>query len=325
MIIVTGGAGFIGSAFVWKLNQQGIDDILIVDALEKSESWKNLVGLRFSDYLHKEDFLEMLLTTDIFENVDAIIHMGACSATTEEDGDYLMDNNYRYTKLLSQWCQQNGAYFMYASSAATYGNGEFGFKDSDDLLTKFRPENRYGFSKHFFDLYAQKNNLLDSIVGLKFFNVFGPNEAHKGDMKSVVAKAYKQIQEEGEVKLFKSHRDDYKDGEQMRDFVYIKDCVEVMWWLLSNRSVTGIFNVGTSQARTWKDLVGGIYKALDKKPNIKFIDMPEHIRGHYQYYTEASGEKLKKAGCPIEFRSLEDAVKDYVQEYLVPGTSLQCK
>lgn len=322
MIIVTGGAGFIGSAFVWKLNQEGIHDILIVDALEKSESWKNLIGLNFSDYVHKDDFLEMLFTSDAFENVDAVIHMGACSSTTEEDGDYLMDNNYRYTQALCQWSIQNGAYFMYASSAATYGNGEFGFSDTVENIFKLKPTNRYGFSKQFFDMYAMKNGLLDTIVGLKFFNVFGPNEAHKAEMRSVVCKAYEQIKTDKKVKLFKSHLKEYKDGEQKRDFVYIKDCVNIMWWLLSNRSVTGIYNIGTGNARTWNDLVKSIFKAMDIKPSIEYIDMPEHIRKHYQYFTQADMQKLKAAGCPIKMTSLEDAVKDYVQQYLVPNKLL---
>jgi ADP-L-glycero-D-manno-heptose 6-epimerase len=253
MIVITGGAGFIGSAMLWKLNQVGITNVLIVDELGTTEKWKNLVGLRYADYVHKTLFLQKLLS-DAFPRFEAIIHLGANSSTTECDVEGLMDNNYAYTKDLATYCVRRSIRFIYASSAATYGNGEHGYKDDDTTMLKLRPLNAYGYSKHLFDLWAYRHHLLDKIVGLKFFNVFGPNEYHKGDMASVVYKAFNQILESGSVKLFKSHKEGFNDGEQLRDFVYVKDCVEVMYWLLTHREVNGIFNLGTGKARSFKDL-----------------------------------------------------------------------
>lgn len=316
MIIVTGGAGFIGSAFVWKLNQEGITDIVIVDSLKDSEKWKNLVGLRYLDYIHKDDFIEFLYMSDSFTQVDAIIHMGACSSTTETDGDYLMENNFRYTQNLAEWCLDKNVYFLYASSAATYGDGAFGFDDNHDLLPQFRPINRYGYSKHLFDLHAQSRGWLDKIVGLKFFNVFGPNEFHKEDMRSVICKAYSQILETGTLNLFKSYKPEYADGGQMRDFIYVKDVVNIMWWLLNNRNVYGIFNIGTGQARTWNDLASSVFKAMNKPTSITYIDMPDSLKSQYQYFTLAPTQKLRHAGCQISFHSLEEAVSDYVSHYI---------
>jgi len=322
MIIVTGGAGFIGSAFVWKLNREGITNIVIVDSLKESDKWKNLVGLQFTDFIHKDDFIEFIYMSEGFADVDAVIHMGACSSTTETDGDYLMENNYRYTQNLAEWCLERNVYFLYASSAATYGDGLQGFDDKEEKLSKFRPINRYGFSKHFFDLHAQSKGWLDKIVGLKFFNVFGPNEYHKDDMKSVVCKAYSQILETNTLKLFKSYRPDYADGGQKRDFVYIKDVVDTMWWLLNNRSTTGIFNVGTGQARTWNDLGAAVFKSMGKPLSITYIDMPDALKNQYQYFTLAPTKKLADVGCNVHFRSLEDSVQDYVSEYLEKGLYL---
>lgn len=317
MIIVTGGAGFIGSAFVWKCNQEGQEDILIVDTLKTSEKWRNLVGLSYADYIHKDVFIERLIDGDYDESdIEAIVHMGACSATTELDADYLMENNYRYTQILAEWCVENDVRFIYASSAATYGNGENGFEDSIDKITALRPINRYGYSKQFFDLQAMRSGLSKNIVGLKFFNVFGPNEYHKDDMRSVVCKAHKQILETGEIKLFKSYRSDYVDGGQKRDFVYVKDCVEIMWWLLNTPTCNGIFNIGTGQARTWNELASAVFHAMNITPNITYIPMPESIQNQYQYFTQASMTKLQDAGCPIRCRPLEEAVQDYVKIYL---------
>lgn len=225
-VIVTGGAGFIGSAFVWKLNQEGVSDILIVDELGTDEKWKNLVGLRYSDFLHKDVFLRSVQDGTMAFHPYALVHMGACSATTERDADYLMENNYLYTKTLAEWSVANGVRYLYASSGATYGDGALGFSDDPLLMPRLRPINMYGYSKHLFDLYARRTGLIEKIVGLKFFNVFGPNEYHKGKMTSVVHNAFYQIQSSGAVRLFQSHRPDYKDGEQVRDFVYVKDCVE---------------------------------------------------------------------------------------------------
>jgi ADP-L-glycero-D-manno-heptose 6-epimerase len=316
MIIVTGGAGFIGSAFIWKLNQEGRDDIVIVDQLGTDDKWKNLVNLRFIDYIHKDDFLEMVDTDTVPFKVDALIHMGACSSTTERDADYLWHNNYVYTKLLAEWAIERNIRFIYASSAATYGDGTQGFSDEHIIIKDLKPINMYGYSKQIFDLWVLRNSLEKKIAGIKFFNVFGPNEYHKGDMSSVIFKAFHQIKETGKVKLFKSYKKDYKDGGQKRDFVYIKDCVNAMWWLLKYPKVNGIFNLGTGKARTWNDLIKAVFAAMKKKTNIEYIAMPEALRNQYQYFTEAQMSKLTKAGSPVKFSSLEDSVRDYVVNYL---------
>ena len=315
MHIVTGGAGFIGSAFVWKLNELGIDDILIVDNLGTTQKWKNLVNLKYYDYIHKDDFINKL-HPNRFSKIESIIHMGACSSTTELDADYLMDNNFHYTKSLAKFCLANNIRFIYASSAATYGDGSLGFSDDHNIIPKLKPLNMYGYSKQLFDLWALKKEILDRVVGIKFFNVYGPNEYHKGDMKSVVCKAYYQIKETGKLKLFKSYKPEYKDGEQKRDFVYIKDCVDAMAWFLERRDVNGIFNLGTGMARTWNDLAKATFSAMGLETNIEYIDMPEAIRDKYQYFTQADMKKLQDAGYKQEFTSLEDAVKDYIQNYL---------
>ncbi|MBW2036488.1 MAG: ADP-glyceromanno-heptose 6-epimerase [Deltaproteobacteria bacterium] len=318
MIIVTGGAGFIGSAFVWKLNSEGIDDIIIVDKLGASEKWRNLVNRHFLDYIHKDKFLNILCENRL-TNISAIIHMGACSSTTERDADYLMENNYGYSKALAEWACKNNVRFIYASSAATYGDGSRTFSDDDATTATLQPLNMYGYSKHLFDLWALRNRLSGKITGIKFFNVFGPNEYHKGDMVSVVFKAFHQIVETGRVKLFKSYRNEYRDGEQMRDFVYVLDCVNIMWWFLQHPEATGIFNLGSGTARTWNDLAKAVFSALGRKTLIEYIEMPESIRDRYQYFSEARMEKLASAGCSLKFRSLEDAVHDYVVNYLAKG------
>lgn len=317
MYIVTGGAGFIGSAIVWKLNSEGIDDIIIVDNLGVSDKWKNLVNRKYSDYIHKDAFLRMIIEDRLPFEVDGIIHMGACSSTTERNADYLMENNYRYTMKVAEWAVARDIRFIYASSAATYGDGTLGFFD-DDLSTRdLRPINMYGYSKQLFDLWVLGRRLEQKIAGLKFFNVFGPNEYHKGDMRSVILKSFEQIEATGTVRLFKSHRPDYDDGQQKRDFVYVKDCVDVVWWLLRNRDMNGIFNLGTGQARSWNDLVAAVFGAMDRPLKIEYVDMPESIRRQYQYFTEANMDKLASRGCPLHIRSLEDAVSDYVGKYLV--------
>ena len=313
MIVVTGGAGFIGSAFVWKLNELGMEDIVVVDELGHDDKWRNLVNRRYVDYLHKDAFLDLVMDDAVPFDVEAVVHMGACSSTTETDADYLMENNYRYTLTLCSWALDKGARFINASSAATYGDGSLGFSDDNALTPVLRPLNMYGYSKQLFDVWSLKYGLAGRIASLKFFNVFGPNEYHKGDMMSVVCKAHAQIRETGRLKLFKSYLDDYPDGGQMRDFVYVKDCVEVMVWLLEHTEVNGIFNVGTGKARTWNDLAGAVFAAMGKEAAIDYIEMPEQLRGKYQYFTQAEMDKLKKAGCPVEFSSLEDSVADYVR------------
>lgn len=316
MIIVTGGAGFIGSAFVWKLNQEGIDNIVIVDNLYDSSKWNNLVHLRYKNYFHRDEFIKRIRENTIDFNVNAIFHLGACSATTETNMDFLMENNFHYTQTLAKWCIQNHSYFQYASSAATYGDGSNGFDDNENELFKLKPINRYGYSKHLFDLHALQHDWLNNIVGLKFFNVFGPNEYHKESMRSVVCKSYETVLKTKEMKLFKSYHPDYEDGGQMRDFIYVKDCIEVMWWLYQNPSVTGIFNVGTGKARTWNDVANSLFKALNLDSNISYFDMPDNLKNQYQYFTQANMEKLKKAGYKNNFTSLEESVSEYVQRYL---------
>jgi ADP-L-glycero-D-manno-heptose 6-epimerase len=316
MIIVTGGAGFIGSAFVWKLNQEGIENIVIVDQLGTDDKWKNLVNRRFVDYIHKDDFLQMICDDQMPFEISAIVHMGACSSTTERDADYLWNNNYLYTSTLAAWAIERGVRFIYASSAATYGDGKQGFSDDHKKVSQLRPINMYGYSKQVFDLRVLRNSLEKKIAGIKFFNVFGPNEYHKGDMTSVIFKAFHQIRETGKVKLFKSYKKEYKDGGQLRDFVYVKDCVDAMWWLFNNPNANGIYNLGTGKARTWNDLIKAVFTAMKKKTNIEYIEMPEFLRNQYQYFTQAEMKKLKAAGCPVKFSSLEYSVRDYVVNYL---------
>ena len=318
MFIVTGGAGFIGSAIVWKLNTLGIDSILVVDNLSFSEKWKNLVNLRYTAYMHRDDFLAAIKGNTLpYEGIKGIFHMGACSSTTERDADFLMRNNLDYTKAVCAYALQNNARFINASSASTYGDGSLGFDDNLDEIATLRPLNMYGYSKQLFDLWAYRNGLFESVVSLKFFNVYGPNEQHKDDMRSVVNKAFHQISATGDMRLFRSAHPDYADGGQMRDFVYVKDCVDIMLWLYENPKVNGIFNVGTGTARTWNDLATAVFVALGKTPNIHYMDMPEHLRGKYQYFTEATMARLRAAGYTAPMTSLEEGITDYVQNYLM--------
>ena len=314
MIVVTGAAGFIGSCVVSKLNQEGYSDIIAVDVLRANDKWKNLRHLDFNDYLDRSALMEYLENQP---SVEAVIHMGACSATTEKDAAYLMENNYRYTLQLAKTCIKNGVRFIYASSAATYGLGEQGYDDDENRLQELRPMNMYGYSKQLFDLKARREGWLEKIAGLKFFNVYGPNEYFKGDMSSVVFKAFNQIKESGKVRLFKSHRADFEDGQQLRDFVYVRDVVDIIYYLLSNSQVNGIYNVGTGKARSFKDLVNAAFRAMGLEPQIEYIDMPETIRDRYQYFTEARMDKLRGAGFEKPFYSLEKGVADYVKNYLL--------
>lgn len=322
MIVVTGGAGFIGSAVVWKLNKLGVDKIIIVDELGKDEKWKNLNGLKFSDFYHKDDFIGVVLQRKIPFKITSIIHLGACSATTEKDADYLMDNNVHYSQELAKFSLENGARFVYASSAATYGDGSNGYNDDESNLHILRPMNMYGYSKHLFDLWIKRNGLMNKVAGLKYFNVYGPNEYHKGDMRSVVHKAFEQIRDNGKVKLFKSYLKDYKDGEQKRDFIYVKDAVDMTLYFREHPDKNGIFNVGTGKAQTWIELVTALFNALNKPVKIDFVDMPEDIRGKYQYFTEANLAKLKQAGYDKSISNVEDGVNDYVKNYLLKESYL---
>jgi ADP-L-glycero-D-manno-heptose 6-epimerase len=323
MIVVTGGAGFIGSALIWALNRRGEEDILVVDQLHETEKWKNLVGLCFADYLDKAVFIDRLGRGHFGNDLQAILHMGACSATTEKDADYLMENNTRYTARIAAWREDHPrCRLIYASSAATYGDGALGYSDDETQLHGLRPLNMYGYSKHLFDLMALRNGWLKNIVGLKYFNVFGPNEYHKGDMRSVINKAYPQVRDEGVMRLFKSHRPDYADGEQLRDFIYVKDAVAMTLHFLEHPAIGGLFNIGTGRAQSWNDVAAALFKAADQPLNIDYIPMPDDLRGKYQYYTCADLTKLQAAGWKTPCRSLEDAVDDYVRHYLAADAYL---
>ena len=317
-IIVTGGAGFIGSALVWRLNQLGADDILIVDRLDSSDKWKNLAPLKFADYIDADDFLKNL---NDLQETQTLLHLGACSATTERDANFMIRNNYEFTRMLAEWSVEKDVRFIYASSAATYGDGSNGMNDGTDDLHSLRPLNVYGYSKHLFDLYAHRNRLFEKIVGLKYFNVFGPNEDHKGDMRSLVNKAFAQIRETGKLQLFKSANPDYKDGEFGRDFVYVKDAVEMTLHFIENRS-GGLFNVGSGEMHTWNELAKAIFASLDLPPNIEFVEMPAHLRDRYQYHTQADLTSIHHTGYEKPATSLGAAVAVYVQNYLIPGKFL---
>jgi len=311
--IITGAAGFIGRNLVAELNARGETDLLLVDELGTSEKWKNLVGLQYEDIWDPDMLRQAVLGDTDPGDIQAVIHLGACSATTETDADYLLDNNYRTTRDLCEWCLRHDIRFVYASSAATYGNGDMGYSDADAVTPTLSPLNMYGYSKHMFDLWALKHGLFHSIAGLKYFNVYGPYEHHKGDMRSVVYKAREQILETGKVKLFKSHRPEYKHGEQLRDFVYVGDAVDLTLWLAEPDRPSGLFNCGTGQARSWLDLANAVFHAMDREPNIDFIDMPPHLRDKYQYYTQADTAKLAATGYPRPFTPLEEGVAQTVE------------
>jgi ADP-L-glycero-D-manno-heptose 6-epimerase len=322
MIVVTGGAGFIGSAIIWKLNQMGETNILVVDDLGIDDKWKNLVGLKYANIMNIDDFHHQLDEESIPVDIHSIIHMGACSATTECDADFLLYNNYKFTQELCRYCVLHKVRFVYASSAATYGDGSNGYLDDEAKLDSLRPLNMYGYSKHLFDLWAQKENIINKIAGVKFFNVYGPNESHKEDMRSVVNKAFSQINETGKLKLFKSYVDGYADGEQKRDFIYVKDAVDMTLFLMKNPGINGLYNLGTGKSRTWNDLAKAIFSAMGKPVNIEYIDMPESLRPKYQYYTQADVSKLRAAGYDAPIASIEEGVKDYIQNYLMPDKLL---
>ncbi len=320
MYLVTGAAGLIGGAIVRALNQRGIDKIICVDHLGNSPSkWKNLREIKFLDYFEKEDFLKLIEEHPEFfkENkFKAIIHMGACSSTTESNVSYLIKNNFEYSKILTRVAIQNRIRMIYASSAATYGNGDQGFDDNLENLEKLKPLNPYGFSKHLFDLWLKKKGYLNDLVGLKYFNVFGPYEFHKGDMRSMVLKGFEQIMKEGKIKLFKSYHPEYEDGKQKRDFLYVKDAAEMTLFFLENEE-SGIFNIGSGLASTWLELAESLFEALGKQPNIEFIEMPAKIQKAYQYYTCAPIQKIRNAGYHKNITPLKDAILDYVQNYLL--------
>ncbi len=319
-ILVTGGAGFIGSVLVGILNRRyGQNGIVVVDELGTGDKWRNLVPLTFEDYVEAGEFYDHLSRKPgAFGDFTHVFHLGACSSTTERDAAYLWRNNFGCTRQLAEWALARDARFVYASSAATYGDGTAGMDDTSDDLASLRPLNAYGYSKQLFDLHARREGYLHRIVGLKYFNIFGPNEEHKGDMRSVVSKAWRQIEDTGKVRLFKSHRADYPDGGQKRDFLYVKDAVAMTLHLAAAKSAGGLFNIGSGEANTWLDLVNPIFEALGRKPHIEFMEMPVALRSQYQYFTRANTEKLLASGYADGVTALRDAVMEYVTNYLVP-------
>jgi ADP-L-glycero-D-manno-heptose 6-epimerase len=322
VIAVTGAAGFIGSNIVWKLNRMGREDIVVVDVHPTAEGNANLAPLKFDRYLDKDAFLIWIRDPGHAGSLETVYHMGACSSTTETDAAFLDANNYGYTRKLCLLCLEAGVRFINASSAATYGDGAQGYADDAADLDLLRPLNLYAKSKQDFDLWARDEKILEQIVCLKYFNVFGPNEWHKGDMRSMVCKGFQQIEASGKVRLFKSDRPEYPDGGQQRDFVYVKDAVDMTVWFADKPDINGIFNVGSGEAKDWNRLITAIFTALDKEPHIEYIAMPAHLKGKYQYHTEARMSKLAQAGYGRPQTVLEDAVADYVQHHLVPHKHL---
>ncbi|MBY0528628.1 MAG: ADP-glyceromanno-heptose 6-epimerase [Rhabdochlamydiaceae bacterium] len=320
MIVVTGAAGFIGSGVVRYLNDKGITNLLLVDDLKQTEKWKNLLNKKSADFISKHDLFRYLQGKE--DEIGAIIHLGACSDTLEADGSYLMENNYRYSLRLSEYALNHDIRFIYASSAATYGDGLLGFRDEENTIEHLKPLNLYGFSKYYFDLWLKQQGVLGQVVGLKYFNVYGPNENHKGRMASMVYKMLPAARDVGVIKLFKSSEPDrFPDGGQCRDFIYVKDVVRLTCDFLENK-VAGIFNIGSGKATTWNELAHALFKALDKHPQIEYMDMPKDLIGQYQNYTKAEMDKyLKRHNLPDSHPfcqySIEDGVSDYVRNYLL--------
>ncbi len=321
MYIVTGGAGFIGSNMVAALEARGGRKVAICDYLRSGEKWRNIAKRELTDIIHPDNLLNFLDANA--SNIKAVIHMGAISSTTETDADKIIDNNFRFSMDIWHWCTHHQARLIYASSAATYGNGKQGFIDngSPEHLAKLQPMNAYGWSKHLFDrrvarMIADGDLRPSQWVGLKFFNVYGPNEEHKGNMRSIVSQVYPLAKKNKACQLFKSHHPDYEDGGQLRDFIWVGDCVDLMMWLLNNHQVSGLFNCGTGKPRSFKDLATAVYRTLGKEPAIEYIPTPESIRGKYQYFSQADTARLRAVGFDRPFASLEDGVARYVQDYL---------
>ena len=311
MIVVTGGAGFIGSCVVSKLNALGRDDLIVVDHWDDLKK-NNLKGKKFLRYFDKKEFLDFLLSDQLDPTINCIIHMGACSSTTLNDERYFTENNFEYSCSVARWVFKHQARLIYASSAATYGDGSLGYKDDEEAIRVLKPLNFYGQSKQKFDEWVLDHLAFDKVVGLKFFNVFGPNEYHKGDMQSVVAKSYQRLMGEGKMSLFKSYHPKYSDGEQRRDFIYIKDAVDIVMYFFDHPEINGLFNVGTGSARSWNELAHALFDAVKKPPVMEYIEMPEMIKLKYQYFTQAEMDKLRRVGYSKPFTPLKEAVKDYV-------------
>jgi ADP-L-glycero-D-manno-heptose 6-epimerase len=323
MIIVTGGTGFIGSAAVWALNERGRDDILIVDYLDHPEKEHNVAPLRYEQLIGGDAFRKQLQEGDFNDRgVEAIIHLGAISSTTETDWEKLKDNNIEFSQEVIRWCVDRDVRCVYASSGAVYGGGEKGYSDEPELFEQLAPLNLYGKSKLAVDIWARDAGYLDRVVGLRYFNVFGPNEYHKEHMRSVIAKKFDEVHERGVIELFASDNPHYKDGEQQRDFLYITDAVAATLHFLDEPSAHGVFNIGTGGARTWNDVAKAMFAALDRKPNIRYIDLPAQLRGKYQYFTQADTARLKDSGFSLKMKRLEDATADYIKNYLVPHRHL---
>jgi ADP-L-glycero-D-manno-heptose 6-epimerase len=321
-VLVTGGAGFIGSALVWALNQQGCTNVVIADPALPSERKENLRALQFGDYLGPYDALSRF-TSGLLGDFDFVFHLGACSSTTETNADYLYRNNFEYSRELAHAALAAKTRFLYASSAATYGDGSAGMDDTDPGgLERLEPLNLYGRSKHMMDLYAWRKGWLDRMVSLKYFNVFGPNEKHKGEMRSVVHKSFEQVRDNGTIRLFKSYRAEFTDGEQKRDFLYVKDAVAMTLHLAAQTGANGIYNIGSGVTSSWNELARAVFTALECEPRIEYIEMPEAIREKYQYFTRAEISKLRAAGYALPATPLDGAVRDYVRQYLVPGRAL---
>ena len=317
VIVITGAAGFIGSCTVKYLNDLGFHNLLLVDDIKETEKWKNLLNKKSQNLISRYELFQWLEGRE--NDIQAFIHLGACSDTMEMNEDYLMENNFRYTVRLAEYALKHGHRFIYASSAATYGNGALGFCDNHDALEELKPLNPYGFSKYYFDLWAKQNGVLDSIVGLKYFNVYGPNENHKGRMASMVYKMVPVVAKDGKISLFKSTEPEkFADGDQCRDFIYVKDAVRMTCDFLNN-SISGLFNIGSGETTTWNVLANAVFKALDRPINIEYIDMPEGLIGQYQNYTRADMDKYKRklgVQVPCQF-TVENAVIDYVRNYLL--------
>lgn len=317
MYIITGGAGFIGSALLREMNKRGISDILIIDNLAKSEKWLNLRNSSYADYIHRDKFIEIAPRMLASENIEGIAHLGACSSTTEKNADFLFENNFHYSRDLCQFALEHNIHFIHASSAATYGDGSLGFDDTPEILDRLRPLNMYGYSKHLFDLWLKKRGFPKNCLSLKFFNVFGPNEYHKGNMQSVIPKLFREINENGQATLFASARNDIENGDQKRDFVYVKDCARLLaTLLLDRRDISGIRNIGSGNATSFRKLASAIFSALGKPENIVYTPTPKDIAKAYQYYTCANMAWLEKTGLNFKFTPFQAAVHDYVCNYL---------
>jgi ADP-L-glycero-D-manno-heptose 6-epimerase len=322
MIVVTGGAGFIGSALVWALNKRGEENVLIVDKVDSDEKEHNLAPLKYEELVDGDEFREGIKAGRYDGQVEAIFHLGAITSTTESDWQKFVDNNVEFSQEIIRWCVDREVRCVYISSGAVYGNGSQGYSDDHGLFDSFKPLNLYGKSKLDVDIWARDAGYLDKVVGLSYFNVFGPNEYHKEAMRSVVAKKFEQVVNEGVIELFKSDNKKYSDGGQIRDFIYVKDAVRATLFFLDQREAAGVYNIGTGQARTWNDLAKAMFSSVDKEPNIKYVDIPSELVGQYQDYTQAEVSKLREAGFKDEFTSLEEAVDDYINNYLIPHKHL---